>query len=726
MTIANSINTVLLPTIYVSSTGSDIQGTGAISNPYATYEFARTQIAPFATATNPYTIGMIGVFDIVGDMTLSAFVNVSGIGTSVSIINVSGQVILGASFEVTVAPVCHIQNVILNVAGNISLLFGAYQDATIHFDNVDFKSTPQFIATGLGATTLCELVLIENCISIVTQPAFIFTNIRAAIVNSNVTTTTAINSSTITQNFFILTAPVGNMGACTLQTNSTGTMTAILQGCINLGSAVTLNGTSSTLYIDSASYGVAPTFLGGATSAQVNFVSLADGLAANVNFTPVNYVPTAGANYKANSITGNLKGIDDAILAAGGVASVAGTTNQIDVTPGANPVLSIPTTFNVPANMTVAGITFSGGVISSPSIINYTAPVVVFGATVAIGSGNFFRMYNSTNTFKTNITAASMVSDATYTLPPALPAGNGYTISSTAAGVWTWVPMPPPSMFAVGGRLTLTSNTPVTTADVLAATTLYFTPYRGVDIDLYTGTGWMRLQINQLSIAVPATTNTMYDVFVNYNAGTPILSVVAWSTLTTRATGLVYQNGVLILNGDATRRYVGSFSTTGVSGQTEDSAVKRYVWNYYNRIEKHMYVAEAIASWVYTTATWRQARANTANQVDFVIGVSEDTVYVNLAAPWANTTPGGTAAISLGLDSITAPAAAPATRTIGQTGAAGSVFTLQATYNGYPGIGRHYLAWLEFSQAAGVSTFYGGGTLGVVTFSSGIQGRIFC
>src|SRR6185436_9706895 len=37
------------------------------------------------------------------------------------------------------------------------------------------------------------------------------------------------------------------------------------------------------------------------------------------------------------------------------------------------------------------------------------------------------------------------------------------------------------------GRLTLTSGTPVTTGDVTAATTLYFTPNGGNQIALYTG-----------------------------------------------------------------------------------------------------------------------------------------------------------------------------------------------------------------------------------------------
>lgn len=40
------------------------------------------------------------------------------------------------------------------------------------------------------------------------------------------------------------------------------------------------------------------------------------------------------------------------------------------------------------------------------------------------------------------------------------------------------------------GRLTLTSGTPVTTSDVTAATTIYFTPYKGNRIALCGGTNF--------------------------------------------------------------------------------------------------------------------------------------------------------------------------------------------------------------------------------------------
>lgn len=269
-------------------------------------------------------------------------------------------------------------------------------------------------------------------------------------------------------------------------------------------------------------------------------------------------------------------------------------------------------------------------------------------------------------------------------------------------------------------RVTVTTATPVTTADVTAATTLYWTPYVGHRIALYDGTNWILRTTTEKSIAVPATTNTMYDVFVYDNSGTPTLELTAWTNDTTRATALTYQDGVLVKTGAVTRRYVGSFRTTGVSGQTEDSLVKRYVWNYYHRVIRAMKAIDTTDSWTYTTNTIRQANANAANQLDYVCGVSEDTVEATVAGSFNN---GNSvkAAVYIGVDSTTANSAQVYGGLRGDTG---STHYLQphAHYRGYPGAGRHYLTWLESSTATGTTTWYGDNGAG--DQQSGIVGSV--
>jgi hypothetical protein len=203
------------------------------------------------------------------------------------------------------------------------------------------------------------------------------------------------------------------------------------------------------------------------------------------------------------------------------------------------------------------------------------------------------------------------------------------------------------------GRLTLTSGTPVTTSDVTAATTLYFTPYKGNYITLYTSGAWKLYSFSEISIAVPATTSTMYDVWAFDSGGNVTLEVLAWTNDTTRATALVFQDGVYCKSGALSRRYLGSFRTTTVSGQTEDSLLKRYVWNYNNRVERALTMTSATSSWTYATATWRQANASTANQIDTIVGVAEDRINVTLSCQVSNINGGTASGIGLGLSSTT-------------------------------------------------------------------------
>lgn len=254
------------------------------------------------------------------------------------------------------------------------------------------------------------------------------------------------------------------------------------------------------------------------------------------------------------------------------------------------------------------------------------------------------------------------------------------------------------------GRLTLTTATPVTTADVTAAVTLYFTPYRGCRISLYDGVSvWNTRTFAELNIAVPAAASQMYDVFVYDNAGAPTLETLAWTNDTTRATALVLQDGVLVKSGATTRRYVGSFRTTTVAGQTEDSAAKRYVWNYYNRVPKPMRVVE-VGNWNYTTATFRQANANTANQLDVVNGFAEEPIDVSLAISAYNTNTGVRVMLSIGEDSTTVPSTSVIDAAF-DTSVVSTPAFFCARLIKVPAVGRHTYVWLEKSQASGTTTW---------------------
>lgn len=265
----------------------------------------------------------------------------------------------------------------------------------------------------------------------------------------------------------------------------------------------------------------------------------------------------------------------------------------------------------------------------------------------------------------------------------------------------------------VDGRLTLESGVPVSTTDQTAKTTVYFTPYIGNKIALYDGSStWSIIAFTELSVAVPATASTPFDIFCYNNAGTATLETVNWTNTTTRATALAYQNGVLVKSGATTRRYLGTGITTGVSGQCEDSrgnasqsGGKRFLWNYYNRALRAIDVIDTTDTWNYGTATWRQANGTSGNKVEFVIGYAEDLVKATVIASVALSNNGGSAYVGVGVDSTTAPSG------LIQGGYNGSatvtvISPVSASHQFIPAVGYHYLAWLE-KGTTGTVTFEG-------------------
>ena len=262
------------------------------------------------------------------------------------------------------------------------------------------------------------------------------------------------------------------------------------------------------------------------------------------------------------------------------------------------------------------------------------------------------------------------------------------------------------SLNLVDGRLTLTSGTAVTTADVTGATSIYFALYGGNRVALFDGSKWKVYSFAELTLALGTLTSDLpYDVFLYDNAGTLTLELLAWTNATTRATALTAQNGVLAKTGALTRRYLGTFYTTSTTA-TEDSFAKRFVWNYYNQKQRVMRVLETTDSWTYATEAWQQARASTANQLDFVIGVAEVPIHVYVLATGHADTVGDSSGVAIGLDSTTAKAAGSvAGYGTALVAGASAYHHHMAMLNTFPAVGRHYAVWLEWSQATG--TWFG-------------------
>lgn len=271
------------------------------------------------------------------------------------------------------------------------------------------------------------------------------------------------------------------------------------------------------------------------------------------------------------------------------------------------------------------------------------------------------------------------------------------------------------------GRLTATSGTPVTTGDVSAATSIYFTPYCGSRIALYDGSArWNVRSFSEITISLSGlTASTPYDLFAYDNAGTVACETLAWTNTTTRATALTTQDGVYVKTGATTRRYLGTVYINASGGQTDDAANKRYVWNYYNRAPRQLQKFDTTDSWTYNGAM-RQANNSTANQVEVMVGVAEVLVSLDVVGTAACSSAGGEIEVGIGEDStsetVSGSLAAPQCVMV-----ANQKQGTRSLVRRMPAIGRRTYAWLEYASNA-TTTWYGDN--GTSNFRNGLLGWV--
>jgi len=342
-----------------------------------------------------------------------------------------------------------------------------------------------------------------------------------------------------------------------------------------------------------------------------------------------------------------------------------------------------------------------------------TEPELGFATgTIASGATGLIRIAGSMDGFSGLTEGANYYVSATAASITSTEPSNsreiGVPMSSTEIAIGfgpTSTSVPPAVTKRADGRLSLTTDVPVTTADVTAAGTIYYVPYVGDKIGLYNGASWKDHTFTELSLALTATDAKNYDVFIYDNSGTLTLETLIWTNDTTRSGGgLAFQNGILCKSGALTRRYVGTFRASATD-DTEDSYAKRFVWNMYNRVSRPMRVVDTTNSWTYTTATIRQANGSTANQVALVNGYAGDGIFVQVLHHVSNDGGGRQMWAYVGEDATNAKATGSSASQ--RRSASNSTQPITATLASIPGVGYRYYAWLESSQASGTTTWYG-------------------
>lgn len=233
------------------------------------------------------------------------------------------------------------------------------------------------------------------------------------------------------------------------------------------------------------------------------------------------------------------------------------------------------------------------------------------------------------------------------------------------------------------GRLTLVSGQPVMSGSTAAATAIIYTPSdAGAQVPVWNGTAFVTTNFTETSQALSDTTlspaaaiaNSAYDEFewkVPFSGAIVVTRGPAWQTTTTRGYTLVRVNGLLtnptnITNGPAAGFgvYVGSILTdaggatvtwtpNSTTGQSASSGAFLDVWNMYNRIDVKASVIDTGTGYAYGTATIRQARASTGNQITVFSGLPEDGLFASYLFEVVTNSTAGNWVEGIGLDSTT-------------------------------------------------------------------------
>lgn len=322
------------------------------------------------------------------------------------------------------------------------------------------------------------------------------------------------------------------------------------------------------------------------------------------------------------------------------------------------------------------------------------------------------------------------------------------TTGTSTTAVWTAVNSATSSAGVIEsptGRLTLTSGVPVLSGDVTGASSVFYTPYTGNQIPIFSGAAFTMQNYAELTLALNAgghAASTIYDIFVFNNSGTlTLVTGPAWSNFAAgtgaRGTGagttqLSMFQGILVNNVQITGRngvntftipanqatYVGSMFVDTAAGQV--SCLSSYsqnrkwgIWNAYNRKPIMLRAGDGTASWTYTTNTWRASNNNSANSLTTFTGLAEEIIPIEFTqrAFVFSTNPAlAELRIGIGVNSTSAPTGLTAEIKNDVSVNSKTDITIQAKNLLLPGLGINTITSLEITVVNGsvvANNFFG-------------------
>lgn len=335
------------------------------------------------------------------------------------------------------------------------------------------------------------------------------------------------------------------------------------------------------------------------------------------------------------------------------------------------------------------------------------------------------------------------------------------TSGTSSTAVWTAVnaSSATPAVMQPQGRLTLTSATPVLAADVASSASVFYTPYMGNLVPLYSGAAMIPTTFAELTLtlnATPHVANGIYDVFVFSNSGVVTIATgPIWTTLTAGAgargagagttqlsrvagflvntVSMTAKNGATSYTIAANRgTYLGSIYIDGTAAQVTCHLAygqnrKWGVWNAYNRVPVVLQGGDPAASWAYQTATVRASNATpaalTTNNANFGSGTTCNalTVFSGLAEEDVNiqfsqrvqlavaTGTGCSTINGIGYNSITVMSGSQGTKSFTNTTATTLTVSdiILAHYLAAPLLGTNQVFALENAAAVATDTWFG-------------------
>lgn len=224
-----------------------------------------------------------------------------------------------------------------------------------------------------------------------------------------------------------------------------------------------------------------------------------------------------------------------------------------------------------------------------------------------------------------------------------------------------------------------------------------------------------------VSVTFKCPAGAIYDTLIANIAGTPTLAHgPAWTSALVRSTDLTSKDGVRCLSGsykglaEGRWRSIGAVKITATAGETEDSyrggttvSPKRFIWSRDNQVLRDMMINEDTDG-TYNSATIRQFRGQTDNQVEFLIGEPQ-VVNARASAYFQHNVGVVNGIAGIGLDRTNGYDS-----DYGAYGGVGITFGgLGIALNRQVAAGYHFLSFNQSCTSASTVTFFGTGTTGL-------------